>query len=169
MAPLNQEFDLLSLSTHDIFDDNHECNHAPLHASISRRKVSFGAVVSTHEIPNRSDYTADELEASWFDSRDMKQMKVNARSEAKLLDSGVATLHSRGLESRTRAGRRNKKQSRINAYTAVFFELDYQYDEQIYNEDLIADAYFEYTEHSAIAAHDLAKQDAMEAMAIHSE
>ena len=171
MAPLIQDTDI-SLSSQDFVFD-HKTITAPLHEStINRsRRVSFGAMVATYEVMSLVDYTHEELEASWFDRDDMRRMKENARSEAKLVDSGLLVqgtdVSIRGLESRTREGIKRKRRSRMNAYAAVFFEIDYQQQEEFFNEDLIADAYFMYSESCAMTAQMIGKRDEIEAMNIY--
>jgi hypothetical protein len=171
MAPLIQDIDLYSLSHDDVF--GHKDIVAPLHQSTMRspRRVSFGGMVATYEVMSRADYTHEELAASWFDRDDMRRMKENARSEAKLVDSGLLVqgpdVSIRGLESRTREGMKRKRQSRLNAYAAVFFEIDCQQEEGYCDEDLVADAYFTYSEPCAMTAQMIGKRDEIEAMNVY--
>mmetsp|Transcript_18052 Transcript_18052/g.44920 ORF Transcript_18052/g.44920 Transcript_18052/m.44920 type:complete len:204 (-) Transcript_18052:72-683(-) len=174
MAPLIQDSDF-HISSHDeVF--GRKSSTAPLHETIivnTSRRVSFGAVVTTHEVMSRFDYTHEELEASWFDRDDMRRMKENSRSEAKLVESGLLTQGSdvsiRGLESRTREGMKRKRQSRMNAYAAVFFEIDCQQEDGFFDDDLIADAYFTYSEPCAMTAQMIGKRDEVEAMDVYDE
>merc|ERR1712071_582326 len=121
-------------------------------------------------VMSRADYTHEELEVTWFDHSEMRQMKENARSEGKLVDSGLLVQSSeisiRGLESRTKEVMKRKRQNR-NAYAAVFFEIDCQQEEHYFDEDLIADAYFTYSEPCAMTAQMIGKRDEIEAMKIH--
>lgn len=173
MAPLIQDTDITLSSQDFVFD--HKTIIAPLHeTSINRsRRVSFGAMVATYEVMSRVDYTHEELEASWFDRDDMRRMKENARSDAKLVDSGLLVqgtdVSIRGLESRTREGIKRKRRSRMNAYAAVFFEIDCQQQEEFFDDDLIADAYFTYSEPCAMTAQMIGKRDEIEAMNIYGE
>jgi hypothetical protein len=175
MAPLIQYTDFTFSSDDDVAFDSKEFI-APLHESIvtgSNRRVSFGAVVDTHEVLNREDYTPEEKAATWFHQDDMRRMKANVKSEGKLVDSGLlvecASVSTRGLESRTRQGCKRKRQNRLAAYAAVFSEIDFQVEEHITDEDAIADAYFVYSESCAVAAEMLGKRDEADAMAIHNE
>lgn len=167
MAPLIQDMDLTLSSHEDLFD--RKTIIAPLHER--PRRVSFGAMVATYEVMSRADYTHEELEATWFDRGEMRQMKENARSEGKLVDSGLLVQGSevsiRGLESRTKEGMKRKRQNRMNAYAAVFFEIDCQQEEHYFDEDMIADAYFTYSEPCAMTAQMIGKRDEIEAMNIH--
>merc|ERR1712151_1472870 len=171
MAPVIQDYDL-SLSSHDDVVDQAKAINTPLHDTVisSPRSVSFGAMVSTYEVLSRNDYTYEEIEQSWFGRDDMRRMKESARSEAKLMESGLLVQSKdtsiRGLESRTRDGMRRKRQSRINAYAAVFLEIDCQDDEGYVDEELIADAYFVHSERCAMTAQMLGERDEKEAMEI---
>lgn len=168
MAPLIQDTDSYISSHDDVF--GHKSISAPLHETSIRtpRRVSFGAMVATYEVMSRFDYTHEELETSWFDRDAMRRMKENARSEAKLVDSGLLVqapdVSIRGLESRTREGMKRKRQRRMNAYAAVFFEIDCQKEEGYFDDDLIADAYFTYSEPCAMTAQMMGKRDEIEAM-----
>jgi hypothetical protein len=193
MAPLLEDSDLLSMSTHDnyeLFDDKNA--FSPLHegpiAAVPRPNgVSFDKFDTVYDVMGLDEYTPEELKASWFDHDDMIRMKDTARSDAKLLDSGLLVLGDkgadvvqsssssnsskgisfRGLESRTRKGAMRKRQSRINAWNAVFCEIDFQNQDDFIDEDAIADAYFLYSEASAMTARVTAKRDAIEAKNIY--
>jgi len=173
MAPLIQENDISQSSHGDLF--GLKTILTPLHeSSVTRsQRVSFGAIVTIHEVLNRDDYTREELKASWFDRDDMHRMKENARSEAKLVDSNLLVPSSdvsvRGLEHRTKEGMKQKRQNRMNAYTAVFIEIDCQQEDGFYDEDLIADAYFAYSEPCAITAQMIGKRDEIEAMTTYED
>jgi hypothetical protein len=172
---------MMSLSSDSDIFDSKALVTAPLHESFDtiittvtvpvRKSVSFGAMAATHEVISRYDYSPEELEASFFDIEDMRRMKDTARSEAKLLDSsGLQEGPSaRGIEHRTRQGMKQKRQNRMNAYAAVFFEIDSQFEEDYFDEEAVADAYFEYSESCAMHAHKLGVRDALDACAIYEE
>ena len=163
MAPLIQDTDLYVSSHDDVY--HHKSMIAPLHQRTNR--VSFGAMVTTHDVMSRSDYTREELEASWFGRDELRRMKENTRSEGKLVEQGLLfngpDVSIRGLESKTRVGMKRKRQSRLNAYAAVFFEIDRQLEEGYFDEELIADAYFNYSEQCAVSAQMIGKRDEIEA------
>ena len=163
MAPLIQDTDLHVSSYDDVFE--HKSMIAPLHQSSTR--VSFGATVDMCEVMSRSEYTQEELKASWFDRDELRRMKENTKSEGKLVEQGLLLngpdVSIRGLEAKTRAGMKRKRQNRLNAYAAVFFEIDRQEYEGYFDEDLIADAYFNYSEQCAVSAQMIGKRDEVEA------
>ncbi len=61
-------------------------------------------------------------------------------------------LCSRGLECFTSEGRAIKKQRKREARIAVFDEQDYQFENDIFDPEVIADAYFEQTRKSQVTA-----------------
>jgi hypothetical protein len=196
MAPRIQDTDEDYLFDHKqtIFDPLHESCHAinsirtrDTTSTPRTRRVSFGAMATTHEIMSICDYTPQELEASWYDIEIMHAMKETARSDAKLVDAGLLSegrdVSIRGLEHRTRHRIQRKRQSRRNAYMAVFFEIDLQIEEDYCNNnkddddyyyhyfdaESIADAYFEHSEPCAADAHMIGMQDELNARKIYDE
>jgi len=179
MAPLIQDTDIISLSGDDemLFATLHEsCDFAlPSNAAAvpqHKKQVCFGALNEVHEVMNRYDYTEEELEASWYDREDMKIMKNSAKSDARLYDTGVlqpsADFSERGLEHRTRQGLKSKRNNRLNAYAAVFFEIDFQFEGGFVDDDAIADCYFEQSEACQMAAEKLARRDEIEAQKVYN-
>jgi hypothetical protein len=182
MAPLLVEESLSFSDDVNAIDDRQKsiC-FAPLHCVntskiINRRCVSFGAVTSTHEIIHHKDLSKDEIKNAWYNREDMRRMKVQARSDAKLLESGLIVdinravdddLCIRGLESRTRSGGRRKKHNRSNAYAAVFLEIDCQHEEGFFDVEAIADAYFMYSDQCQVSAQIIGTQDEIDANGSH--
>ncbi len=177
MAPLIQDIDL-SYSDNDVvlYSDNNYKSlpaAAPLHEEQQKeeKRVWFAAMTVEYDVMNRYEYTPEELQASWFDATEMKTIKDTAKSEAKLLAKGLLQetpdFSIRGLEQKTRKGILRKRKRRSNAYMAVFFEIDAQHEEGICDDELVADAYYMYTEPCAIEAGNIAQQDAADARAIY--
>ena len=137
----------------------------------NQRSVSFYERVRIHFVECHTDYTDEEYKATWLSSHEMDSIRSCAKSEAGLLDSGVEPTNStaRGLESRTRAGEKLKRGNRLNAYAAVFFEMDSQDQSGFMCEYLIAEAYELYSKPCEKSAREIGKQDATEAMAIYNE
>ena len=173
MAPLIEDYNH-SFSSHDdvLIHESTRIN--------TRRRVSFDVMVSVQEVMSRVDYTTKEKKACWFDREEMRRIKEDSRSEAKLVDSeqtrdrklnswilDFSGVSIRGLESRTKKGTRRKRQIRMNAYAAVFLEIDFQQQEQFIDEESIADAYFIYSDPCAKTAQMIGRQDEIEALAIH--
>ena len=133
----------------------------------SPRSVSFGALVASYEVIGRDDITDEEKKASWFDRDEIMQMKENVRSEAKLVDKGVLVeskgFSVRGLESKTRTGARSRRNNRMNARAAVFFEIECQEQDYYYDEEGVAEAYLVYSGPCQSAAEEIGMRDEMEA------
>ena len=180
MAPLIQDIDL-SFSNNDeiLFSDFKSLPAPPLHESCEsastkqEKRVQFYSMTIQYDVMNRYDYTPHELCASWYDSMEMRKMKDNARSEAKLVESGLLVENSefsiRGLESKSRTGCLQKRKRRTNAYMSVFFEIDSQIQEGYFDDDLVADAYYVYSEPCAIEAEKIGQRDALDARQICNE
>lgn len=134
---------------------------APTH---ERRCVSFGVMDTIYDVLHLHDYTAEEIKASWFDRVDLRQMKDAVKIEARLLDRGVlmegGDVTIRGLEGRTRCGVQIKRANKLKAYSAVFMELEAQYELGFLDEEAIADEYYEYSQHCRLEAQMIAGQDA---------
>ena len=131
------------------------------------QRVSFGDAPTVHEVINRDSITPEEKEACWFSRFEMQLIKYNVRSDVSDMQSGrfVETddATARGLESSTRMNSMAKRWKRMNAYEAVFCEIKNQEQDFVFDEDAIADAYFEYTESCQASAVLIAKQDEIEA------
>ena len=176
MAPLIQDIELSYSDNDEILysDSNYKSLPAPpLHEQKEAKRVGFSAMTVEYQVMNRYDYTAEEKEASWFGISEMKTIKDAARSEAKLVEKGLlqetCDFSVRGLEQKTKRGILRKRKRRSNAYMAVFFEIDSQIEEGFCDVELVADAYYLYTEPCAIEAEKIAKQDALEAKKIYNE
>jgi len=172
MAPLIQDTDILSSSSHDDYFGK-SVTFAPLHEGpiVIPHGVHFDDMATVYDVICLDDYTPEELSDAWYDRDDMIRMKEAARSDAKLLDSGMLPkkggITFRGLEHRTREGAKRKRQHRMNAWGAVFCEIDFQKEDEMIDEETIADAYFMYSEKCAEAAYEVAKRDALDAMNIY--
>jgi hypothetical protein len=175
MAPLinDNDYMVVDIDGTDLFSsDIIKQQSAPLHvtpqtSSKPRRQVSFFGTVTCHTVMNREGYTAEETKATWYDRSSLRQIKESARSEARLVESGVLAesddISIRGLEGKTTYGVRQKRANRMNAYAAVFLEIDTQLDFGYVDEEAIADVYFSYSEPCLVAAQMLAVRDAEEA------
>merc|ERR1719343_2017613 len=101
----------------------------------------------------------------------MRTMKTDAKNDAKLADQGLLVVGKdvtlRGLEGRTKEGLRRKTANRREAYASVFSEIAFQQEVEYADEDMIADAYFLYSEPCAEEALRIGQRDELEAQAIH--
>jgi len=185
MAPLIQDTDLSLSGLDEIMYDRDQNDQVDLRKSIhlplteiaaiatQKKSVSFGDMHPTYEVMNRYEYTHDELDAVWYNNDEMRKMRQAARSEAKLVDSGLLVegkgFSIRGLEGKTRKGVLRKRKQRTSAYLSVFFEIDTQMEEGFTDPEAIADAYFTYSDPCQLLAEKLGKQDEIEARKIFAE
>jgi hypothetical protein len=134
----------------------------------SKRSISFSSEVFVIDVLHIMDYSAEEKQATWFVGNDMRFFKNECRGSAALMNNGVsesAELCFRGLEARTRDGALRRRRNKIDARAAVFMEQDLQEDEGVFDEEAIADVYYEYTEHCHVAANMIGLQDERDARA----
>ena len=171
------ESDVLCRSSHEV-TDFHKSLVTPLHhsggsAPPKPRGVTFDTMDNVYEITNLGDYTDEELEAAWYSAREADRMKQKARSDAKLLDFGILVqgteVSIRGLEWRTKEGIKKKRRVKMNSHGAIFCEIAYQEEQGFVDDEQIADAYYEFSQHSAEMAAKIGKQDETEAMQIHND
>jgi hypothetical protein len=117
------------------------------------------------DVLSRKEYTPDELSATYYNRSELRQMKETVRTEARLLQSGALTetpeFSIRGLECKTQEGLRRKRQNRMNANAAIFFELDGQDSDGIFDEERLADAYYVHSEPCQTSAHMVGVRDAI--------
>jgi len=189
MAPLIEDEFFFADQIDESIDhyDNQKSMFAPLHTTNTtatatdtracRRSVSFGddVVSSIYDVESLFDFTSQEIRDTWYDGHDLRRMKREVKSDARqLMELGDTYDHDnhddddimcfRGLESRTRQGMRHKKQNRINNYTAVFIEIDFQQEVGFIDEDAIARACYNYSNDCLVSAQRIAKQDENEAI-----
>mmetsp|Transcript_2860 Transcript_2860/g.4553 ORF Transcript_2860/g.4553 Transcript_2860/m.4553 type:complete len:207 (+) Transcript_2860:368-988(+) len=133
--------------------------------SVPHRHVSFCESITESEVLNRHDYTDQELRATWYSRTELRRIKEQVRDEAKLLEAGILTesvdVSTRGLESKTREGLRRKRENRMNANSAIFFELEGQEENGVVDDEAIADVYYAYSEHCQVTAHMLGMRDSI--------
>ena len=176
MPPLQVEISETSVSNHDNVDERKVTAILPLHEnriSTTRREVSFYPLVNVKHVRSHVDFTDEEWEASWLDFEDIRRMRRNAISDAKRAASSTAVKEAetsnRGLENKTVQGNQIKRQIRLNAYAAVFLEIELQEEENVVDEDAIASVYSFYSEPCADRAQIIGERDEIEAMKIHKE
>lgn len=135
----------------------------PLHEQ-PRKSVSFAPMVSTLGIIHINDYSSEEVSSTWYSRDELRAIKSEAKCVANSSDPSTDDICLRGLEARTAAGARRKRQNRIEARSAVFFEQDAQEEDGYSDPDAIADAYFECSERCQAEAQMIAVRDQREAM-----
>jgi hypothetical protein len=90
--------------------------------------LRFSTTMEVAEIPNRSDYSREEIEATWFQGYDYEEFRGNSFMtiglyRAGLLPGGENMNHTmRGLECRLVEVSREREQTRYQATSAVLNE-----------------------------------------------
>lgn len=128
--------------------------------SQTRKSVTFGTDDEIIQIIHISEYSDEERQMTWYNRADLRSIKNEAKRMAYMDRDLNPDVCLRGLESRTTTGARTKRQTRIDARAAVFFEQEMQEGDGYSDPDAIADIYFEYTERSQGEAQMLALRDA---------
>lgn len=128
----------------------------------ARKRVTFAAETHITEVIHVKDFSDEERSAAWYSRSDLRMIKEEAKRTA-YLDRAENPLECfRGLEAKTATGARLKRQKRIDARAAVFFEQEMQECDGYSDPEAIADLYFEHTESSQVEAQMLAIRDAAE-------
>jgi hypothetical protein len=131
----------------------------PLISSAARKpSISFKPNVLVKLTIHIDEYSDEEIAASWYCQEELKMIK-SERTTTLLLMANDGTmmanserLCSRGLECFTSEGRAIKNQHKEEARIAVFDEQDYQFENDIFDPEVIADAYSEQTRKSQVTA-----------------
>ncbi len=94
------------------------------------------------------DYKEEEVQACWFSDAEMKDIRNSIRNSILLMSDPNTTIDDicfDGLEKFTReetAARRNRREASVHA---VLQEQEMQWENDEYDEELIAEAYQEFT------------------------
>lgn len=169
MAPLNivERLDS-SVLTDQISTSSEMKSSLPLHEQCPMRKtVSFAAIVKSRNIIHINEYSSEEVSSSWYSREELREIKAEAKIIANSADSANDDVCLRGLEARIAAGARLKRQNRVQARAAVFFEQEMQEEDGYSDPDAIADAYFDSSERCQVEAQMVALRDQKEAMEVH--
>jgi hypothetical protein len=115
-------------------EQEHEENH-----------VRFSEKIGLRNTISCKDYTPEEVEACWYTSDDNQRIHRQCSKEIRKLNEG-STLKdkkycSRGLEGHTTIGAATKKQNRWLSINAVLDEQMIQWEEDIFDEYVIAEIY----------------------------
>lgn len=130
------------------------------------KKVRFNGNIDVREVPHRNELPEGEAEATWYSPVEFEGIKktlvatVRLMMAKKPLDQDQC---SRGLEFRTPAGAKMRKQNKLKALTAVWNEQVAQWKEDRTNEEAIAFVYEREVHECRDIAFRMAKQDAKEA------
>lgn len=164
MAPLNDTrmFDF-ARSADQVNSSTKTLTPLPLHEQ-PPKNVSFAAVVTTRTVIHIKNYTSEEAASTWYSREELQNIKSEARVTAN--SSGMCQNNAciRGLEAKTLEGATVKRQNRMDARAAVYFEQEAQEEEGFSDPDAIADVYFEYSERCKAEAQMIGYRDEKAAM-----
>jgi hypothetical protein len=128
--------------------------------SIKKTKsVTFNDRVKVKKHIHYSNFSVDEIQASWYGKAEENQIKEECR-----LLAGTNQAESRGLEARTPEGGRRRNRVKVAGWDAVMNEQDIQFDSGIIDGEAIAIAYLAISYKCQIAA---TMMGTLDAQAIH--
>jgi hypothetical protein len=137
-------------------------------ATPEKLSIRFSDNVSFRKTLSRKDYTPEDVEASWYSHEESKAISTQCIKEIKRMDMGEKLKDkkycSRGLEGHTTIGAESKMRNRKVAIDAVLDEQLIQWEEGIYDEELIGDIYYEASIRCQVWAHHIGKCDQQAAM-----
>ena len=140
---------------------------APSTASSSSKPqqcLRFAPTMTIVQIPSRSDYTAAEMEASWFQAHDYADFREESYMTLGLCRAGLILEDNekhcmRGLEGRLEDASRERGWLRHHATAAVFNEQYQQFHRCYHSPERIAEAYHAVTWKAQYAAYTKAMLD----------
>lgn len=104
--------------------------------------VRFAPTAQVHEIPHFKDYSIEEINATWFQSEEMVEMRNRMRQDAIRIEQGEdGECETLGLERFTVEGMRSRNAQVRAAYDAVLREQSRQWWERRIDPDSIAAEY----------------------------
>jgi predicted RNase H-like HicB family nuclease len=110
--------------------------------------LRFAATIEVAEIPNRFDYSREELEDCWFQGYDYEEFRENSYMTMGLYRAGLLPANipndkhcMRGLEGRLQEASKEREWTRYHATAAVLNEQYRQHRMGYRNPQAIADLY----------------------------
>ena len=132
-------------------------------SSPRRIQVSFADDDVVHDHIHIADYTYEERRLAWYSPDDIKTIKAHVLAEATMMARGHPETQDvvcyRGLEYKTKQAALQRRHTRIDAKAAVLLEQEMQREDEIFDEQAVADAYYEVTQASQEKAHQIGLQD----------
>jgi len=109
---------------------------------------------------NIEDYTEHEKFQCWYQVEEMREIRRDVKDTIALMNQNMPieksvndiTVSTRGLEGKTRAGKRRRREARLASLAAVFDEQTLQEMDCIIDPVMIAMAYTEYAHPMHVAA-----------------
>lgn len=129
------------------------------------RAVRFSTEVDVREVPHIRDLSKDEQSASWYTLEDFDAIKKDMIATIRLMISNKPIGEdrcTRGLEFRTPAGARLRKQTKLDALTAVWNEQVSQWKRHQMDEERLSFVYQRKSYKSRQAARTMGLRDETE-------
>ena len=126
------------------------------------RSVRFASEVDVKEVPHLNNVPEDEHVATWYSVEDFDEMKKDMIATVRLMITNKPVGEdrcTRGLEFRTPAGARLRKQTKLEALTAVWNEQVSQWKRHETDEERISIVYQRLSYKSREAAHTMGLRD----------
>jgi hypothetical protein len=138
----------------------------------ARRSVTFAPDVTTHHVLHISDFTLVERRDCWYSEGDTYEIRQSWKDIVSLMENCHGDLslldeETRGLEGKTRDGKRIRRAARNSSITAVIDEQIYQEMDGVVDHVMIAMAYSECCFHNQKDAFERGCEDYKVARAIH--
>jgi hypothetical protein len=106
-------------------------------------------MVRVRESLSYKDYTPEEVQACWHSDEETQRIRAHFREEFRKMKEEESKPHkdthycgSRGLEGHTTVRAAIKRRTRLLATNAVLDEQLIQWEQDIFDEDTIAEIYF---------------------------
>lgn len=130
------------------------------------KKVAFCVTLKVEEIIHISDYSLEEMSATWYDAQEIKSFKEDRKDTAKRIDQGATTDsdYHRGVESLTIAGARIRYEHILVGVNSVLDEQELQDLDGKENPEMLAHIYRLNTRQSEALAHERGLSDQREVM-----
>lgn len=118
------------------------------------KSVSFRSTVQAVWTLNLASYTKEEKERAFYSAAELQMVRSETRKSVTSFLSGhpPADFELRGIESFFPEASAKKVLRRNLAWDMVFQEQDRQWDEQVYDDDRIAEVYTSVTQSAAAEA-----------------
>mmetsp|Transcript_97612 Transcript_97612/g.135678 ORF Transcript_97612/g.135678 Transcript_97612/m.135678 type:complete len:234 (-) Transcript_97612:42-743(-) len=159
---------------HDTTDD--EVSSLSSSTRSTRKGVSFkdDCIEVVNFVLHRNDFTSEEKAATWYNVDEIRSIKNGVRAAVQILTHTpnapeTSDYTPRGVEDRTRENAKIKRQLKIDARAAVFFEQSIQEEDGFVDDEVLADVYYDYSQSASVKAHMIALRDEKTAKSIYHE
>jgi hypothetical protein len=106
------------------------CHYSSSVLSIERKRtIRFALEDQVLEIPNREDYSASDIQATWYNRHEFLSMRRQISHALQVLETNCErpSPPPRGLEYRTEEGARKRTLNKRDAHSAVLSEQEHQW------------------------------------------